>query len=101
MDAGPAALAALEELEQLEPTPTGPARLDKLAIVGVWAIKRERAEDARPPALYGNKAVLEAAQRVAAGIAGPDTLRLVARPEKVTGAGIEELGRLAPGWLDA
>jgi len=47
------------------------------------------------------EAVLEAAQRVAGGIAGPDTLRLVGRLEKVTGAGIEELGRLAMGWIDA
>jgi hypothetical protein len=46
------------------------------------------------------EAVLEAAQRVADGIAGPDTLRLVARLEKVTGAGIEELGQLATHWLD-
>lgn len=47
---GPAALAALEELKELEPDLTMPALLDKALIVSVWAIKRERAEDARPPA---------------------------------------------------
>jgi hypothetical protein len=44
------------------------------------------------------RAVLEAAQRVEDGIAGPDTLLLVERLEKVTGAGIVDLARLAANW---
>ena len=44
------------------------------------------------------EAVLEAAQRVEDGIAGPDTLTLVERLEKVTGSGITELARYAKDW---
>lgn len=44
------------------------------------------------------EAVLEAAQRVEDGIAGPETLLLVERLEKVTGAGIVELARHALDW---
>jgi hypothetical protein len=45
-------------------------------------------------------AVLEAAKRVEDGIAGPETLLLVERLEKVTGSGIAELARYAKGWGD-
>ena len=41
------------------------------------------------------EAVLEAAERVESGIAGPETLLLVERLERVTGAGIVELSRHA------
>ena len=44
------------------------------------------------------EAVLEAAQRIEDGIAGPETLTLVERLEKVTGAGIVELARHAAEW---
>ena len=46
-------------------------------------------------------AVLLAAQRVSDGVAGPDTMKLVAKLEKITGTGIVELGRLATAWRDA
>ena len=45
------------------------------------------------------EAVLEAAQRVEDGIAGPETLLLVERLEKVTGSGITELARYAADWI--
>ena len=41
------------------------------------------------------EAVLEAAEGVESGIAGPETLLLVERLERVTGAGIVELARHA------
>jgi len=44
------------------------------------------------------EAVLEAAERVESGIAGPETLLLVERLERVTGAGIVELARHAKDW---
>ena len=44
------------------------------------------------------EAVLEAAQRVEDGIAGPETLLLVERLERVTGGGIVELARHAKDW---
>ncbi|MCE9657784.1 MAG: hypothetical protein K8R60_04445 [Burkholderiales bacterium] len=47
------------------------------------------------------EAVLEAAQRTRDGTGGPDTASLVARLEKVTGAGIAELAMLAKDWPDA
>ena len=45
-------------------------------------------------------AVLDAAQTVKAGTAGPETENLVARLEKVTGVGIAELGKAAEGWRE-
>ena len=44
------------------------------------------------------RAVLEAAERVENGIADPETLRLVERLERVTGAGIAELASHAKDW---
>ena len=44
------------------------------------------------------EAVLEAAERVESGIAGPETLLLVERLERVTGAGIVELARHPAEW---
>ena len=44
------------------------------------------------------EAVLEAAQRVEDGIAGPETLLLVEQLERVTGTGIAELARHAKEW---
>lgn len=45
--------------------------------------------------------VLEAALAVGTGTAGPDTERLVAKLEKVTGATIAELAVFAEDWPDA
>jgi hypothetical protein len=44
------------------------------------------------------EAVLEAAQRVEDGIAGPETLLLVERLEKAADAGIVELARHVAEW---
>jgi len=44
------------------------------------------------------EAVLEAAQRIESGIAGPETLLLVERLEKVTGSRITDLARYAKDW---
>lgn len=44
------------------------------------------------------QAVLEVADRVAAGVAGPDTQRLAARLEKATGVTLTELARHAQHW---
>jgi hypothetical protein len=44
------------------------------------------------------EAVLEAAERVESGVAGPETLTLVERLEKVTGAPILELARHPQDW---
>ena len=44
------------------------------------------------------EAVLEAAQRIESGIAGPETLLLLERLERVIGAGIVELARHAAEW---
>ena len=47
------------------------------------------------------RAVQEAAEHIAAGIAGPESEGLATRLEKVTGASISELARLAKDWPDA
>jgi hypothetical protein len=47
--------------------------------------------DERVSIADAREAVLEAAERVENGIAGPETLLLVERLERVTGAGIVEL----------
>jgi hypothetical protein len=44
------------------------------------------------------RAVLELADHVAAGIAGPDTQRLVAKLEKATGVTLSELAGHARQW---
>ena len=44
------------------------------------------------------EAVLEAAERVESGIAGPEMLLPVERLERVTGAGVVELARHAKDW---
>ena len=44
------------------------------------------------------RAVLEVAQRMADGIAGPDTQRLAEKLEKMTGCGIAELAAHAKRW---
>jgi hypothetical protein len=44
--------------------------------------------------------VLAAARAVKAGTAGPELVTLVARLEKVTGAGIAELAKAAEGWRE-
>ena len=44
--------------------------------------------------------VLDAAQAVKAGTATPEVEALVARLERVTGAGIAELGNAAEGWRE-
>jgi len=44
------------------------------------------------------RAVLEIAERVAAGIAGPDTQRLVSKLEQATGVSLSELARHAQQW---
>lgn len=44
--------------------------------------------------------VKEAAEHIAAGIAGPESQALAARLEKVTGAPLAELARLANDWPD-
>jgi hypothetical protein len=44
--------------------------------------------------------VLDTAQAVKAGTATPEVEALVARLEKVTGAGIAELGNAAEGWRE-
>ena len=44
--------------------------------------------------------VLDAAQTVKAGTAGPEMENLAARLEKVTGVGIAELGKAAEGWRE-
>lgn len=69
-----------------------PSRSD--AGCGLGAAPEATIADAR-------EAVLEAAQRVAAGIAGAGHAQARCHAGEGTGAGIEELGRLAPGWLDA
>ena len=46
------------------------------------------------------RAVLEVADRVAAGICGPDTERLVKRLEQTTGVTLSELARHAQQWRD-
>lgn len=43
----------------------------------------------------------EAAEHIATRVAGPDNLGLATRLEKVTGATIAELARLAADWPDA
>jgi len=48
-------------------------------------------EDTRP-------AVLEAAERVAEGVAGPESESLAAKLEKVTGVGIVELAKPVEQW---
>jgi hypothetical protein len=45
--------------------------------------------------------VIEAAAKVADGVAGPDTLELVARLEKVTGCSIADLAGFAGSWQEA
>ena len=47
------------------------------------------------------RSVQEAAEHIAAGIAGPESKSLATRLEKVTGAPIAELARLANDWPDA
>ncbi len=42
----------------------------------------------------------EAAQHIAAGIAGPESQTLAALLEKVTGAPLAEFARLANSWPD-
>jgi hypothetical protein len=44
--------------------------------------------------------VLDAARRIKTSTAGPETLGLVARLEKVTGASIAELGKAAEAWRE-
>jgi hypothetical protein len=44
------------------------------------------------------EAVLEAAERVENGLAGPETVLLVERLEKVTGSRITDLARYAKDW---
>ena len=45
--------------------------------------------------------VKEAAEHIAAGVAGPDSESLAARLQKVTGVGIAGLAEFAEGWPDA
>jgi hypothetical protein len=45
--------------------------------------------------------VLDAARRVKDGIAGSEVVHLVARLEKVTGVGIDELAKAARDWCEA
>ena len=44
------------------------------------------------------RAVLEAAERVAEGVAGPESESLAAKLEKVTGVGIVELAKPVEQW---
>jgi hypothetical protein len=44
--------------------------------------------------------VLDAARRVKYGIAGPEVVHLVARLEKVTGVGIDQLAKAARDWYE-
>lgn len=46
------------------------------------------------------RAVLEIAGRVAAGVAGPDTQRLVAKLEKATGVTLNQLATHAQRWRE-
>ena len=46
------------------------------------------------------RAVTEAAQRVAEGVAGPESAALVAKLEKATGVSIAELPAAAEQWPD-
>lgn len=47
------------------------------------------------------QSVLEAAEHVASGIAGDESLSLAARLEKVTGSSIAELAVFAKDWPDS
>jgi len=44
------------------------------------------------------RAVLEAAERIAQGVAGPENESLAAKLEKVTGVGIAELAKAVEQW---
>lgn len=73
--------------------PAGPLHLAaSLQVVRLHQRRRHVSiDDAR-------SAVLEAAERIAEGVAGPENEALAAKLEKATGVGIAELAKAAEKW---